>query len=130
MQKLTEALFRAIETAKLSATLGERDNGFTALRDSDILRQTYLDAPEGTLYIELSPDEMTTRALWFELLEAGANPPTTAITPGEGNGVAVLLMPDGIEFYIASDNEREGTMIAQLAPRKEGRTPSWSFQRG
>lgn len=130
MQKLTEALFRAIETAKLSTTLGERDNGFTALRDSDILRQTYLDAPEGTLYIELSPDEMTTRALWFELLEAGANPPMTAITPGEGNGVAVLLMPDGIEFYIQSDNEREGAMIAQLAPRKEGQTPSWSFQRG
>lgn len=134
MKDLTRALFSAIEAAlrpQFSGGMTEMTvSGFTVLRDSKLLRDTYADAPESSLYIELPPTNIETRALWFELQEAGANPPMTAITPGEGNGVAVLLFPDGIEFYITSDNEREGTMIAQLAPQKEGQTPSWSFQRG
>jgi hypothetical protein len=53
----------------------------------------------------------------------------TAITPGEGNGVAVLLCSDGIEMYMMSDNPEAGTLIAQLSP-EPGKPAKWSFQRG
>lgn len=128
MTPLTAALMNAIEV-KLASAKVEGKEGFIDLVKSPGLRDAFLDAPEGTLYLELDPDRTATRALWAELLEAGAQPPMTAITPGDGNGVAVLLCPDGIEMYVISDNPEEGTLIAQLSP-EAGKAAKWSFQRG
>lgn len=128
MTPITSALMRAIEVQLLNAQLDGKE-GLIDLDSSPGLRDAFLDAPKGTLYLELAPAESATRALWAELLEAGAQPPMTAITPGEGNGVAVLLCPDGIEMYMMSDNPEEGTLIAQLSP-EPGKAAKWSFQRG
>lgn len=131
MSPITTALMRAIEmtlTEPKEPGSTER-KAFIELDKNRGLREGFLDAPKGTLYIELAPDAPTTRWLWAELLEAGAKPPMTAITPGEGNGVAVLLSPDGIEFYIMDDGERPGQFIAQLYSRG-GKSARWSFESG
>lgn len=133
MNPITQALFAAIEAVLIPRLIigGEVEvTGFTILRDSPELRSSYADAPEGTLYIELPPSNPETRALWFTLLEAGAEPPMTAITSGEGNGVVVLLMNDSIEFYIQGDGPECTTLIAQFTSKNEGVVPSWTFQSG
>lgn len=131
MGPVTTALMRAIEmtlTEPKEPGSTER-RGFIELDKTPHLRSGFCDAPEGTLYIELDPAAPTTRFLWAELLEAGAAPPMTAITPGEGNGVAILLMSEGIEFYIMEDGSKPGQLIAQLSP-EGGKPAKWSFQRG
>lgn len=130
MGPLTTALMRAIEmTLTEVGPDGKARKTFTELDKERGLKDAFLDAPVGTLYIELSPEAPTTRFLWAELLEAGAKPPMTAITPGEGNGVVVLLSPDGIELYIMGDGPEPGTVIGQLYP-EAGKPAKWSFQTG
>lgn len=128
MSPLTTSLMRAIECALIQSRI-DGTKGFFELDKEEGLRQGFLDAPVGTLYIELKPEEPTTRFLWAELLEAGAKPPMTLITPGEGNGAAVLLSPDGIEMYIMEDGDKPGQVIGQLYP-EPGKPAKWSFQTG
>lgn len=131
MTPITTTLMRAIEMALTEPQANGYDTrrGFLELDKEEGLKQAFLDAPEGTLYIELSPSSPGTRFLWAELLEAGGKVPMTAITPGEGNGVAVLLCSDGIELYIMEDGTEPGSFIAQLST-EEGRPAKWTFQRG
>lgn len=130
MGPLTTSLMRAIEmTLTEVGRDGKARKTFSELDKDRPLRDGFADAPAGTLYIELAPDAPTTRFLWAELLEAGACPPMTAITPGEGNGVSVLLSNEGIELYIMEDGPEPGQLIGQLYPR-DGKPAKWTFQRG
>jgi hypothetical protein len=131
MGPVTTALMRAIEMALVTPAerIGTERRKLIEIDKSRGLKDGFLDAPPGTLYIELEPDAPTTRFLWAELLEVGACPPMTAITPGEGNGVAVLLSPEGIELYIMEDGPKPGQLIGQLSP-EAGKPAKWTFQRG
>lgn len=132
MTPLTQALLNAIEQeleARFTPTGEIVTTSFIELDKSPSLRSMYADAPEGTLYLELSPGLPNTRALWMELILAGAKVPMTLITPGEGNGAAVLLFPGGLELYVMGDGAEPGFFSASLSTGEKG-PAKWEFQTG
>lgn len=131
MGPLTTAVMRAVEAALTIRPVGWGSAEVQTFAEVDKvkgLRDGYAGAPPGTLYLELRPEDPTTRFLWAELLEAGASPPMTLITPGEGNGASVLLSTEGIELHIMEDGAEPGTFVAQLYS-SDGKPSRWTFQR-
>ncbi len=128
MSPLTAALHRAIEEHLMFRDGREPEPPRLApIADTDVLRDSFQGASEAALFTELLPDRMTTRALWFELFEAGAKPPLTAITPGPSGGVTVVLDRGRISLFIAED-EGVGQLQASLVGRGDS-APTWTFER-